>query len=234
MAVKKEVKELIRSIQFYNPGLEKEIIKAFTIIDRKFFVKENPYLDMPQDIAHGQTISQPTTIAKMLRVLQLEKNLDILEIGTNTGYHATLASWLVYPGTVYTIEIFPDLAQNAKKNIANLKKKITKTKKLKIEVFAGDALNKKTPVWKNNYDRIYFTASVEEKQVKKVHEMAKKLLKQEGMILYPTRELYYSGALELWQLKGKELELKNRFEGYAFVPLLDKSEFKGKVEYKLK
>ena len=224
MAIKKPVKELLRSIQFYNPGLEKGIIKAFTVIDRKFFVKQNPYLDMPQDIAHGQTISQPTTIAKMLRVLQLEPGQDVLEIGTNTGYHAALTSHMIYPGILYTIEIFSDLAKKAKQNIIKLKQKAKQTKKLNIKVFAGDALNKKTQVWNYKYDRIYFTASVEKNQVKKVHEIAKKLLKQYGLILYPTREMYYSGALELWKLKGKELKQENRFEGYAFVPLLDKSD----------
>lgn len=224
MAVKKPVKELLRSIQFYNPGLEKEIIKAFTVIDRKFFVKQNIYEDMPQHIAHGQTISQPTTITRMLRVLQLEPGLDVLEIGTNTGYHAVLTSHLIYPGTLYTIEIFSDLANKAKQNITKLKQKIKQTKKLNIKVFAGDALDKKTPIWKQKYDRIYFTAGVDEKQIKKVHEMAKKLLKQHGLILYPTREMYYSGALELWKLKGNQLEQENRFEGYAFVPLLDKSD----------
>ncbi len=230
MAIKKEMQGMLRSIQFYNPGLEENILKSFIVCDRVFFVKKDTYADMPQHIAHGQTISQPTTIARMLRMLKLEPTLDVLEIGTNTGYHAALVSFLVYPGKVTTIEIFPDLAKGAKKNIAKLKQKIKQTKKLNIKVFAGDALDKKTPIWKQKYDRIYFTAGVDEKQIKKVHEMAKKLLREGGFILYPTSEVYYSGALEIWQLKNKQIILIKRLEGYAFVPLLSNTEFKGKVK----
>lgn len=214
--------DMLRSIKINNPGLEENFIKAFTMIDRAFFLKQNPYLDIPLEIAHGQTISQPTTIARMLRILKLDKKIDVLEIGTNTGYHAALTSYLVYPGTVYTIEIFPDLAKNAKENIIRLKKKVKQAKKLKIKVYAGSALDKKTEVWKHKYDRIYFTASVDKNQVKQVHDMAKKLLRERGFLLYPTQESYGYGFLELWQLKNKKLEMIYQEKGYSFVPLQGK------------
>jgi protein-L-isoaspartate(D-aspartate) O-methyltransferase len=213
---------MIKSIKYNNPGLEKNIVRAFLACDRAFFVKQDPYSDMPQHIAHDQTISQPTTIARMLRILRLDSGLDILEIGTNTCYHACLVAYLIFPGKINTIEIYPDLANNAKRNLRILKQKISKKEAKrfsKIKIFSGDALNKKTPIWKQKYDRIYFTASVNTKQTKKVHEMARKLLKERGIILYPTREIYYSGALEIWQLKNKEMKLVRREEGYVFVPL---------------
>ncbi len=214
--------DMLRSIKMNNPGLGEDIIRAFTIIDRKFFAKKNPYFDEPLQIAHGQTISQPTTIARMLHLLNLDKKLDVLEIGANTGYHAALVSFIVYPGQVFTIEVFQDLARNAKENIEKLKKEVKQTKKLKINVFAGNALDKKTGIWKHKYDRIYFTAGVSEKQVKQVHGMARKLLKDNGFLLYPTKDFLYTGSLELWQLKNKKLQRLKQETGYTFVSLQEK------------
>jgi protein-L-isoaspartate(D-aspartate) O-methyltransferase len=220
--MKKE--DMLLSIKVNNPGLEQEVVEAFEVCDRAFFVKNNIYYDMPQHIAYGQTISQPSTIARMLRLSRLEKGLSVLEIGANTGYHAALAAYIIQPGRVMTIEIFPELAKNAMKNLRAMKKKVKKTKKLNIKVIAGDALDKKTEVWKYKYDRIYFTAGVTGEKVHQVHLMAKKLLKEKGLLLYPTREIADWGALELWQLRNKKLKRILRERGYAFVPLIKKDE----------
>lgn len=217
---------MIKSIKINNPGISDEILKAFRIVDRAFFTKEEPYKDEPKHIAHGQTISQPSTIARMMRLSRLEKGFDVLEIGTNTGYHAALVAYIVYPGSVKTIEIFPDLAERAKKNVKELKKKKKReaNKFSKLDIFAGDALDKKTEVWKYNYDKIYFTAGVDKEKVNEVKKMAFKLLKEDGLLVYPTREAWDYGALEIWKKKGKELKLVMKEEGYAFVPLLRKEE----------
>ena len=227
-ASSKELELMIKSVQFNNPGISPSILDAFRVCDRKFFVKaDEPYVDVPQHVAHGQTISQPSTIARMLRLLRLDKGLDVLEVGTNTGYHASLASWLVWPGKVMTIEIFPDLASEAKRNVKKLMLAVKKSEAKKfsqVKIIAGDALDKNTEVWRKKYDRIYFTAGVEPDKIDDVKRMGKKLLKQEGLLLYPTRESFDYGALEMWQLKGKDLKLMMREQGYAFVPLLRKQE----------
>jgi len=221
---------MIKSIKLNNPGISDEILEAFRICDRKFFLLHNPYEDIPQHIAHGQTISQPSTIARMIRLLELEKEMDVLEIGTNTGYHACLVAWLVWPGQVVTIEIFPDLAEMARKNINALIKYLEKIKSKeakkfeKIEIVVGDALDKSTKIWQNKYDRIYFTAGVDEDKIEEVKEMGIKLLKPGGLMLYPTREAFDWGALEVWQLQNGKLKLIKRHPGYAFVPLLRKED----------
>jgi protein-L-isoaspartate(D-aspartate) O-methyltransferase len=214
---------MMKSIMLNNQAIGKKILDAFRICDRKSFVKDKPYADTPQHISHGQTISQPSTVAKMINDLDLEPGLDVLEIGTNTGYHAALVSWLVHPGSVSTIEIFPDLAEMAKKNVRAFMKKLEKKeaeKFSKIDILAGDALDRKTGIWKKKYDRIYFTAGVDPGKIRDVKEMGKALLKEGGFILYPTRESWDWGALEIWQKKNRELRLVRRETGYAFVPLL--------------
>ena len=231
----KERDLMIKFIKINNPGISKEILESFCICDRAFFIKTDPYDDEPQHIAHGQTISQPSTIARMISLLRLDKGFDVLEIGTNTGYHAALVAYLVFPGKVKTIEIFPDLVKGAKKNIkkliANLKKKKQKQKEKeskfsKLEIFKGDALNEKTRIWKYKYDRIYFTAGVDYNKVAEVKKMALQLLKNKGILLYPTRETFNYGSLEIWEKNKNNLELVMREVGYAFVPLLKKEDLK--------
>jgi len=219
--MKKEIRELIDRIKFNNPWIDERILYAFEFCDRKYFVKRDSYSDEPQHILHGQTISQPSTIAKMLFMMKLKPGLNVLEVGTNTGYHASLTAYLVWPGKVTTIEIFPDLAKLAERNIEKLRK-ANKKLKLNVSIFSGNALDKKNRIWKQKYDRIYFTAGVEKKQFEKVHEMARELLNENGLILYPTREHYDYGALELWEFKNKQLRLLQKEEGYSFVPLLEK------------
>lgn len=229
----KELELMIKSIKLNNMGIDDKILEAFRICDRRFFFRGyDIYADIPQHVAHGQTISQPSTVARMIRVLNLESGMDILEIGTNTGYHASLVAWMVLPGTVTTIEIFPDLADKARKNVRALIKHLEKTKKSeakkfsRIRIFAGDALDKKTGAWQGKYDRIYFTAGVEKDKMDEVKWMGQKLLKEGGLLLYPTREAWDWGALEIWQKKDKKLKLIKRETGYAFVPLLRKQELK--------
>lgn len=225
--VNKELELLIKSIKLNNPGISNEILEAFRICDRKFFVEKDPYVDLPQHIAHGQTISQPSTIARMIKLLRVEEGLDILEVGANTGYHASLVAWLVWPGKVVTIEIFSDLAEMARKNIKNMIKHLNKKEAnrfSKITVITGDALDKQSKIWQGKYDRIYFTAGVESDKINDVKRMGEKLLKDKGLLLYPTREAYDYGALEIWQLDRGKLKLILRETGYAFVPLLRKQE----------
>ncbi|MCS7134513.1 MAG: hypothetical protein NZ889_01490 [Candidatus Pacearchaeota archaeon] len=218
-----ELELMVKSIKINNPGLPEKIEQAFRIVDRKFFVKHSPYSDEALHVAFGQTISQPTTIARMLMYLDLFPGLDVLEVGTNTGYHAALVSWLVYPGTVTTIEIFPELAENAERNINKLIKHL-KSKELKerfkIQIVVGDALDENNQIWFKKYDRIYFTAGVSKENLEKVKEMGKTLLKENGLLLFPSREFFDFGNLQLWKFKNGKLQLVLREKGYAFVPLL--------------
>ena len=45
-------------------------------------------------------------------------------------------------------------------------------------------------------------------------------LKDEGLLLFPTREHFDYGGLELWQKKGDSLVLLKKDHGYSFVPLI--------------
>ncbi|UCD20633.1 MAG: hypothetical protein JSW08_02560 [archaeon] len=227
--INNEMELMIKSIKINNTGLPIHIEEAFRIVDRKFFVKSHPYEDEAKHIAFGQTISQPTTVARMLHKLDLWPGLDVLEIGTNTGYHAALTSYLVFPGTVTTCEIFPKLAHGAINNINNFIKKIKNNKlkkKFEIQFVIGDALNIDNPIWFNKYDRIFFTAGVSKEHLKDVKHMARHLLKERGVLLFPSREFFDYGGLEIWEFRKGELRFVSKERGYSFVPLMRQKDLK--------
>jgi protein-L-isoaspartate(D-aspartate) O-methyltransferase len=193
----------------------KEIIHAMNIIDRRYFVSdERVYEDYPLPIGHGQTISQPTTVAKMILMLRLKKGMEVLEIGSGSGWNAALVAFLIYPGKVVSVERIKEISKLAVSNLFNFIKQ-SKFKKLQIDFVFADAMNKKESFWKSKYDRIIITAMVGDEFSEKIKEMGKKLLKEKGMLLFP-----FNDGLELWRLKDKNIKMIERKEGYVFVPLL--------------
>ena len=98
------------------------VLKAMSRVPRHAFVpvdvKAFAYDDRPLPIGRNQTISQPYIVAYMTEALRLQPEHTILEIGTGSGYQAAVIAELVKH--VYTIEIIPDLASEARRSLATL------------------------------------------------------------------------------------------------------------------
>jgi protein-L-isoaspartate(D-aspartate) O-methyltransferase len=96
------------------------VLDAMTRVPRHAFVpaagRDDAYGDHPLPIGHGQTISQPYIVAFMSEALRLEPTHRVLEIGTGSGYQAAVLGELA--GDVYTIEIIPELAESARRTLA--------------------------------------------------------------------------------------------------------------------
>jgi protein-L-isoaspartate(D-aspartate) O-methyltransferase len=199
-----------------------KIIEAIIMVDRKYFTPFNYYTDEPVIIGRGQTISQPTTVARMLLMIELKKSDNILEAGTGSGWNAALIAYIINPGKVLTYERISELAKSARKNID----KFTRDKKqrLNVNIASADILDETTMIWKSRYNKIIITAGVSYKNVEQIKTIGIRLLKNNGLLLFPSSEIGSYGALELWQKKGNKLKLAMRDEGYAFVPLLQKVE----------
>lgn len=93
----------------------KAILNAFRTVPRHQFVLPEhigfAYNDYPLPIEEGQTISQPFIVAFMTDALDLERSDKVLEVGTGSGYQAAILAQIC--DSVYTIEIFETLTQNA-------------------------------------------------------------------------------------------------------------------------
>jgi len=75
--------------------------------------------DCALPIGYGQTISQPSLVARMTELLELQPGDRVLEIGTGSGYQAAVLAALGYVD-VYSIEIIPELAAAAAQRLTGL------------------------------------------------------------------------------------------------------------------
>ena len=91
------------------------VLAAIATVPRELFVPESEleraYDNTALPIACGQTISQPTVVARMLELLELSPTDRVLDIGTGSGYHAALLA--VLARTVWTIERHSELSERA-------------------------------------------------------------------------------------------------------------------------
>lgn len=88
-------------------GIEDEsVLAAINKIPRHLFIdsafEEFAYQDKAFPIASGQTISHPFTVAYQTELLHVKKGDKVLEIGTGSGYQASVLAAI--GAQVYTIE----------------------------------------------------------------------------------------------------------------------------------
>jgi protein-L-isoaspartate(D-aspartate) O-methyltransferase len=99
---------------------DERVLAAMAAVPRHAFVpadlRAQAYADQALPIGRGQTISQPYVVALMTQLLALRGGERVLEIGTGSGYQAAVLSHLA--GSVYSIEIDPELAERARTTLA--------------------------------------------------------------------------------------------------------------------
>ncbi|MEM4271578.1 MAG: protein-L-isoaspartate O-methyltransferase [Candidatus Pacearchaeota archaeon] len=194
---KDELLELLR-----KKGFSEEIISAFAKVKREEFVPQNlvgyAYEDMALPVMDGSTLSQPSTAAFMLNLLEPKEGQKILEIGSGSGYVLSLLSEIVKEsGKVYGVEIIKDLA------IAS-KKRLESKKNIEIIIRSGfNGLPEFSP-----YDRILVSASAENVPY---HLLSQ--LKENGILVSAVK----NSIIRIKKEQGKTYE--EEFPGFAFVPL---------------
>ena len=96
--------------------------RAFLVTPRQIFAgvddPDDAYRDRPLPIGFGQTISAPHMVARMTAALAVAPGDRVLEIGTGSGYQAAMLAALT--DAVYTVEIVPPLAEQARSVFADL------------------------------------------------------------------------------------------------------------------
>lgn len=99
-----------------------EVLRVMRAVPRHLFIPEpmrsQAYEDHPVPVGYGQTISQPYIVGLMTELLEPNKDLTVLEIGTGSGYQAAVLSGLVKH--LYSIEIVPELARSSAATLEKL------------------------------------------------------------------------------------------------------------------
>ncbi|HOR42261.1 MAG TPA: hypothetical protein PK111_03735 [Atribacterota bacterium] len=197
------------------------IIEAIQTVDRIYFVenREDAYYDTALSIGYNQTISQPSTVARMLMLAKLEKGQNLLELGAGSGWNACLAGFIIYPGRVLSLDIVPQLIDKARANLNTLKKSLDPHNQEKMSKVEFRFLNifKELGSWPEKYDRIIITAGINETQEDTIFQLAEKILEEQGILVCP----YTQGPLIiLKKINGRIVKNTTR-ELYVFVPLFD-------------
>ena len=201
-----DMKLLVNSMIVSGTLKSDDIIEAFRAVDRKYFVphlyQEYTYIDYPLSIGNGQTISQPSTVAFMLELLDVRKGDKVLDIGSGSGWTTALLCHLVgEKGSALGLERIDALVELGRENIA----KINISKRCSIKK-AGEKLGMPG----EKYDRILVSASAE--------EIPKELFSQlniGAILVIPIQESIY----KFRKISDSEVE-EEEYYGFRFVPLI--------------
>jgi protein-L-isoaspartate(D-aspartate) O-methyltransferase len=198
----------------YGKIIQSQNVKnAFLKVKRELFLpqhlQEHAYANIALPLESGQTISQPSTIAIMLELLDVKEGHKVLEVGAGCGYVAALLGELTgKDGKVYAIELLPELADSARKN---LEKNNTKN----AFIILGDGsegLSEKAP-----FDRIIVSSACPY-----IPKPLFNQLNDLGRIVAPVGDTYMQRMEIMKKIKGNPMKEYYEESLFAFVPLKGK------------
>ena len=184
----------------------KNVLDAIRAVPRHLFMdssfEDHAYQDKAFPIAAGQTISQPYTVAFQTELLDIQKHLKVLEVGTGSGYQTAVL--LELGARVYTIERQRQLFLNAQKTLGPLN--------YKPVYFYGDGYEG-MPSFKP-FDRILVTAAAAEIPQSLLNQLA-----IGGILVIPEGDS--KGQRMIRVLREDEDHFERSEHGhFSFVPLL--------------
>ncbi len=200
-------RKLIDTIK--SKGITDEaVIAAMAKIPRHAFFDnaflEHAYQDKAFPIGQGQTISQPYTVAFQTMLLGVKPGAKILEIGTGSGYQASIL--LEMGAKVFTIEYNKVLYEQTKKILPKMGYR---------PIFKLGDGSLGWPIH-SPYDGIVVTAGAPV-----VPEKLKEQLAIGAKLVVPVGNSQRQQMLKITRLSETEFETDS-FDYFAFVPLLGK------------
>ena len=195
--------------QLRTKGITDEaVLAAIGEVPRHIFLDssfvELAYQDMAFPIGSGQTISQPSTVAFQTQILNLEKGMKVLEIGTGSGYQACVLAAM--GAKVFSIERQRNLYFKTKETIEQLPFRV---KTFLSDGFAG------LPTYAP-FDRIIITAGAPS-----IPDALLQQMKTGGIMVIPMDNAEGEGQTMLRITKLEDGSLKKEsFGDFKFVPML--------------
>jgi protein-L-isoaspartate(D-aspartate) O-methyltransferase len=112
-------REMTGKLALLFPGQNPRVLEAMSSIPRDIFVdpgwRRFAYSERSLPIGHGQTISKPATVLRMLNSMEPVYDGRLLEVGSGSGYLAAVASRLF--SKVFCVERVLGLVEPSRANI---------------------------------------------------------------------------------------------------------------------
>src|SRR5689334_14467534 len=190
---------------------DERVLSAIGKVPRHVFFEnallDHAYQDKAFPIGEGQTISQPYTVAFQSEKLEIKPGDKVLEIGTGSGYQASIL--LELGAKVYTIEYNRNLYEHTKDFLPKLG--------YKPFFFFGDG-SKGIPS-KAPFNKIIVTAGAPI-----VPTALTDQLTEGGILIIPVGNREKQAMIRIRKKDGKLL--KEEYDDFAFVPLLGEQGWK--------
>lgn len=214
---RKQLVEHLRTQLFSEPVLD-----AFARVKRECFLPEKmqsaSYVDDAIPIGWNQTISQPSTIAQMLELLEVQLGLKILEVGSGSGYVLALLKEMIgAKGKVFGVELLPELVEQSKKNL-----ECNGSNRIQIKQADGsEGWKEKAP-----FDRILISAACPF-----VPKPLFEQLKEGGIAIAPVGDPGFQTLTIMKKINGKPFKKEFLENYFVFVPL--RGEYLKKIQDKI-
>lgn len=132
--------DMVRQLRA-NGIIRSNVVEAAMLaVDRGHFCLNNPYMDAPQGIGFGVTISAPHMHAHALELLkdQLVEGEKALDVGSGSGYLTSCMAIMVgETGTAVGIDHIPELIALSQRNIGKGNPELMKTGQVQLRVGDG-------------------------------------------------------------------------------------------------
>ena len=187
---------------------DEAVLSAINEVPRHVFLDssfvELAYQDKAFPIGSGQTISQPYTVAFQTQLLQVEKDMKVLEIGTGSGYQACVLAAM--GAKVFSIE--------RQRNLYFKTKEVLDQLPFRVKCFLGDGFEG-LPTYAP-FDRVIITAGAPN-----IPEILISQLKVDGLMVIPMDNPEKDGQtmLKISKLNDGSLA-QEAFGDFKFVPML--------------